>query len=120
MAGTIAIRALRTRAIRPAPLKTFASGDNSLDEPYRLFLPSSVSLRQLRDSLKMPAEKSPAKRRKVAHNAPPRRDKPVEEEQVGQSGSEDQDEESEEESATLDAPSTEETPVAPKTFKELV
>ena len=68
----------------------------------------------------MPAEKNPAKRRKVAHNAPPPRDKPLEEEADDKRVSEDQDEQSEEESATLDAPSTEETPAVPKTFKDLV
>lgn len=65
-----------------------------------------------------------AKRRKVAHDAPKAK-KPVVKEVPAEPASEDEDEEpeeeSEEESATLEEPSAEETPDAPKkTFKDLV
>lgn len=61
-----------------------------------------------------------AKRRKVAHDAPKAK-KPMVKEVPAEPASESESEESEEESATLEEPSAEETPDAPKkTFKDLV
>lgn len=61
-----------------------------------------------------------AKRRKVAHDAPKAK-KPVAKEVPAEPAPEPESEESEEESATLEEPSAEETPDAPKkTFKDLV
>lgn len=62
-----------------------------------------------------------AKRRKVAHDAPKK--KPIvaqKPEKVEKSPQASPELSSEEESATVDVPSTEEVPETPKTFKDLV